>query len=695
LQVAVPGGKGMIKAAQFILAGAFALFSLFSLSAMGVAQESTGNGGNNGEPSPLPITRVSMFTSGVGYFQHDGTVSGTEEITLTFSRKDINDVLKSLVIQDFDGGLVETVSYPSQDPLSRILNSFSLDLSDNPSLAEILGRTRGEEVIILGPAAVRGTILSIEYRDMAGENGTRKAAFINLMTAEGIEQRSIEEIRSITFTDGELQEEIDAALSVIAEHRQEDRKSVTLRFSGQGNRRVRVGYIREVPVWKTSYRIVLDENGTEDAQIQGWSIIENTGELDWRDVTLQLVSEMPVSFVMDLYSPVYTSRPVITPPAGVSAAPREYGRAMPPAAESYREPAFKSEGLGSGLAEDAADSFTLREQAEEAPGLNLSSGVESAALPGTGSVYTIATPVSISRRSAAMVPIVSGTIGTEEISIYDQSALPDRPLKGVRILNSTGLQLPAGPVTLFEGANYAGDALLPELLPDEERYASYAVDLATGIYVTSDTYPEKTVSIKITGGFLTIERMQRLETRYRINRIAADPAELIILHPKRSGWNLEPGIEPLSETGESYRFSIRIQPDDPVEFSVPLKRTTGREIALINLGEDQIGYYLSQPKLDDKTEEELQRLRELKHDLSEKEAARREIEEELSSIYRDQERIRKNIQAIDSTSNLYRRYLETLTEQEDKIEELENRLKSARSAEESARTALRDYIDSL
>jgi hypothetical protein len=685
----------MIKAAQFILAGAFALFSLFSLSAMGVAQESTGNGGNNGEPSPLPITRVSMFTSGVGYFQHDGTVSGTEEITLTFSRKDINDVLKSLVIQDFDGGLVETVSYPSQDPLSRILNSFSLDLSDNPSLAEILGRTRGEEVIILGPAAVRGTILSIEYRDMAGENGTRKAAFINLMTAEGIEQRSIEEIRSITFTDGELQEEIDAALSVIAEHRQEDRKSVTLRFSGQGNRRVRVGYIREVPVWKTSYRIVLDENGTEDAQIQGWSIIENTGELDWRDVTLQLVSEMPVSFVMDLYSPVYTSRPVITPPAGVSAAPREYGRAMPPAAESYREPAFKSEGLGSGLAEDAADSFTLREQAEEAPGLNLSSGVESAALPGTGSVYTIATPVSISRRSAAMVPIVSGTIGTEEISIYDQSALPDRPLKGVRILNSTGLQLPAGPVTLFEGANYAGDALLPELLPDEERYASYAVDLATGIYVTSDTYPEKTVSIKITGGFLTIERMQRLETRYRINRIAADPAELIILHPKRSGWNLEPGIEPLSETGESYRFSIRIQPDDPVEFSVPLKRTTGREIALINLGEDQIGYYLSQPKLDDKTEEELQRLRELKHDLSEKEAARREIEEELSSIYRDQERIRKNIQAIDSTSNLYRRYLETLTEQEDKIEELENRLKSARSAEESARTALRDYIDSL
>jgi len=695
LQVAVPGGKGMIKAAQFILAGAFALFSLFSLSAMGVAQESTGNGGNNGEPSPLPITRVSMFTSGVGYFQHDGTVSGTEEITLTFSRKDINDVLKSLVIQDFDGGLVETVSYPSQDPLSRILNSFSLDLSDNPSLAEILGRTRGEEVIILGPAAVRGTILSIEYRDMAGENGTRKAAFINLMTAEGIEQRSIEEIRSITFTDGELQEEIDAALSVIAEHRQEDRKSVTLRFSGQGNRRVRVGYIREVPVWKTSYRIVLDENGTEEAQIQGWSIIENTGELDWRDVTLQLVSEMPVSFVMDLYSPVYTSRPVITPPAGVSAAPREYGRAMPPAAESYREPAFKSEGLGSGLAEDAADSFTLREQAEEAPGLNLSSGVESAALPGTGSVYTIATPVSISRRSAAMVPIVSGTIGTEEISIYDQSALPDRPLKGVRILNSTGLQLPAGPVTLFEGANYAGDALLPELLPDEERYASYAVDLATGIYVTSDTYPEKTVSIKITGGFLTIERMQRLETRYRINRIAADPAELIILHPKRSGWNLEPGIEPLSETGESYRFSIRIQPDDPVEFSVPLKRTTGREIALINLGEDQIGYYLSQPKLDDKTEEELQRLRELKHDLSEKEAARREIEEELSSIYRDQERIRKNIQAIDSTSNLYRRYLETLTEQEDKIEELENRLKSARSAEESARTALRDYIDSL
>lgn len=680
-----------MKLIRWVFTSAFTLLSLFTLPAMGVAQD-TDSGSPGTASAPLPIERVSMFTSGVGYFQHSGSVTGDEEITLTFSREDINDILKSLVIQDFGGGSVETVTYPSQDPLSRILESFSLDISDSPPLSQILNRTRGEEVIIEGTGTVTGKILSIETRELPAETGSRQTAFLNLLTERGIVQRSLDDIRSITFTDPQLQNELESALKVIAENRQEDRKSVVIRFSGEGQRQVRIAYIRQVPVWKTSYRIVLGDIGKE-AQLQGWSIIENTGEFDWRDVQLSLVSELPVSFVMDLYSPVYTSRPELAPPSAPTVSPQVYERDRAFVPGMYSEPSMKSERMG-GAAEDSG--YSLYEDAEAEESLELAStGVESAALPGTGAVYTIAEPVTIPRRSAAMVPIVAGTVQTDKVLIYDSSVLSKRPLKGIRFTNTTGRQLPAGPVTVFEGSTYSGDALLPELVPGEERLASYAVDLHTVIEESSDSEPEDIISIKVTGGYLRITYKQTARTEYRISRTAESGAELLILHPKQYGWELASDIEPISETSGAYRFSLKVPSKADMEFTVPRIRTTRNEISLLNIREDQIIFYLSQQMIDEETAAELRRVKELKEELTVKESARRKIQGEISAIFRDQERIRKNLQAIDSSSDLYRRYLQTLTEQEDRIEELEEELESAVQAEEAARKALLEYIDSI
>ncbi|MFP4441926.1 MAG: hypothetical protein ACLFST_02310 [Spirochaetia bacterium] len=680
-----------MKLIRWFFIGAFTLISLLTLPAMGVAQD-TGNSSPGTASAPLPINRVSMFTSGVGYFQHGGSVTGDEEITLNFSRDDINDILKSLVIQDFGGGTVETVTYPSQDPLSRILESFSLDISDSPPLIQILNRTRGEEVVIEGTGTVTGKILSIEFRTLPTEKGSRQRAFLNLLTDRGIVQRSIEDVRSISFTDHQLQEELESALKVIAENRQEDRKSVVIRFSGEGERQVRIGYIRQVPVWKTSYRIVIGEN-EEEAQLQGWSIIENTGEFDWRGVRLSLVSELPVSFIMDLYSPVYTSRPELAPPAAPTVSPQVYERDRAPEPEMYSEPSMKSERMESAAADSGYGYFA---ETEEEDSLDLeSTGVESAALPGTGAVYTIAEPVTIPRRSAAMVPIITGPVETAKVLIYDSSVLSNRPLKGIRFTNTTGRQLPAGPVTVFEGSTYSGDALLPELVPGEERLASYAVDLTTAVEASSDSDPEDITSIKITGGYLRITYKQMERTEYRISRTTESGAELLILHPKRYGWELASDVEPASETSGAYRFSLELSADTDIEFTVPLIRITRNEISLLNIREDQILYYLSQQTIDDETSAELERVKELKDILTEKESARRKLQEELSAIFRDQERIRKNLQAIDSSSDLYRRYLAALTEQEDRIEQLEKNLEDAERDEETARKALKDYIDSI
>src|SRR5207248_2759432 len=95
-------------------------------------------------------------------------------------------------------------------------------------------------------------------------------------------------------------------LATLATGHDADKKTVTLRFEGKGQRRVRASYLLEAPIWKTSYRLELTE---KKPFLQGWATVENATEEDWKDVRLSLVSGRPISFMMDLYTPIYVPRP--------------------------------------------------------------------------------------------------------------------------------------------------------------------------------------------------------------------------------------------------------------------------------------------------------------------------------------------------------------------------------------------------
>ncbi len=668
------------------------VIGLVSLSASGVAQENPSQLPRYreiGETLALPVTVVNLFTSGVGYFQHDGTIEGDAEITLTFSTEDVNDLLKSLVLQDFDGGTVEAVTYPSQDPLARILGSFSLNIADNPSLAELMNRARGAQVNVEGELVASGTISGVEYRTRRTETGTEQEAILNLLTADGLRQIPFAGMRSIRFTDGELQRELESALAVIAENRREDRKSITIRFSGTGERRVRIGYVRAVPVWKTSYRVVLGADGT--AQLQGWAIVENTGEADWTGVSLGLVSGRPISFVMDLYSPIYTSRPRVQPEFGSTVAPQQYARDVAPA--PARSSARESGALAMESVADA-EFFASPSRAEPAP-IDLGAGVAAAASLESGAVYRVDHPVSIPRRGAALIPIVSRSIPAERLAIYDAMVLSDRALAAVELTNSTELQLPAGPATIFDGANYAGDARLPELIAGEDRLVSYAVDLGSTVLMRRDPTSARTTRVRVVNGVIDITRREALTTEYVIERISDDEMAHIVIHPKRSGWEVTSSVEPTGETSSELRYRVTVGAGESETLTVTEERLLSQQIGLSGIRDDQIVFYLNEETIDADSARALERIRTLRGRLAERERARREIEQEISTIYREQERIRSNLEVLEADTDLYRRFLETLGAQEDRLELLQRRLREAQAEEQTARKALQEYIESL
>ena len=268
----------------------------------------------------LPLKRVVLFSSGVGYFEHDGKVTDNAKVDLKFKVKDINDLLKSMVVQDFDGGHVSTVGYGSNDPLDKRLSSFAINLNSNPSLAQLLEQIRGESVETDAPNKIVGKIVSIETRKTEiGKDHFIDQTVMNVATDGGLRSVILESAGAIRLLNPKLDAELRKALGVLATAHETDKKTVSLDFRGAGERKVRVGYVEETPIWKTSYRLVLSDD--KKPFLQGWAIIENPSEEDWTDVRLSLVSGRPISFTMDLYQPTYIPRPA-GPPGTVQLAGR-------------------------------------------------------------------------------------------------------------------------------------------------------------------------------------------------------------------------------------------------------------------------------------------------------------------------------------------------------------------------------------
>src|SRR5262245_47920550 len=155
----------------------------------------------------LPIAQAVLFSSGVGYFQREGEIDGNQRIDLSFPVQDINDLLKSLVLQDTGGGKVTTIGYDSQDPVEKTLKSFALDLTMNPSFGQLINQARGERVEVIlqqtnstQPTTMTGIIMGMEVqRHPAGKDGMVETDFLNLLCAEGIRCIPLKDVQRLRF----------------------------------------------------------------------------------------------------------------------------------------------------------------------------------------------------------------------------------------------------------------------------------------------------------------------------------------------------------------------------------------------------------------------------------------------------------------------------------------------------------------
>jgi hypothetical protein len=649
----------------------------------------------------LPIREVILYKSGVGYFERSGTLRPGESARLDFKASNMNDVLKSLTLADRNGGKVTGLHYDSSEPLDEKLVDFPFQVEKQASLALFLDLMKGAKVEIkFGAETVDGTIVSGRLV-AADDKRAEREQLILLLDSGELRSFDLGAAGAIRFADAKLQAQIKDYLAVVNQSRSQQMRSIYIDSSDAKERQIAANYMIPTPVWKSSYRLIFGEKA--EPTLEGWAIIDNTTGEDWTNVRLAVVSGRPVSFISKLYEPKYVPRQTVELPEDRAAGPVVYsggvaggvlggvpgGATMP----SPPPPGAPGRVMARNQRQQTVGALTVEAAtgavAYENSSLSLSSVAMDVLSEDLGELfeYRFATPVTVKKEESVMLPFLQQEIGSRKLLIYSES-YGEHPMSATELTNSTGKTLDGGPITVFDGPSYAGEALMATLKAGDKRLISYAVDLGTRVTTQFDSNRTTVREIHINRGLLTTRTAAEETKTYTIRNADKKAKTLIVEQGKRPEYNVI-NQKPTETTAHAYRFEVKLGADSTEKFPIVEERVYDSSTAVSSLTPDVLGSYVQNKAISEAGRRALQQILDLKSHIADLDSQIRQVGTDISSATNDETRVRQNIQSLNQVSgqqDQVQNYARQLAAKESQLAALRDResdLKKQKAAQES------------
>lgn len=640
----------------------------------------------------LPLKKVTLYSSGVACYEHEGRLSGSGNAEFLFTAAQINDVLKSLVVTDPAAKTV-SVEYQSEDTLRKTLESLKVNLSAAPTLYDLLKSQKGAELEVFAPHKITGKIISAD-KNLSRENGDGFS--LSLAADDGIHVIPFSDIQTFKFVDEKRNEDLNTALDLMLDASAKNRTKLGIRIGAQGGRNVKISYVMEAPVWKASYRLDMGKN---KALFQAWAIVDNSTDSDWNDVKLTLTTGRPVGFRQNLYAPYYTYRPEL--PLAIAQSARaetfasgtetaQYERAAAPQALASRKMMLK---------EASSVYGDYDEEAEEAAGIEgevpsyFAGPNPAGSTAGQMFAFTSAEPVKLGRQKSMMMPLTLSTLPAEKFSVFSSfSSIPYgvsvHPKFCIRIENTSGLKLPAGPVTVFDGGEYAGDALLEFLGENEKRLIAYGDDIEVS-GTKSESALRNIESVKIAGGLLNVSYRQIQTSTYSVKNTDKKERTVIIEHAKKAGFDLATKAALEETTANKYRFKLKAAGASTAELKVEESRTYGETRKILDMSSESFVSYTTNAEMPEKVKKAFEAIIKEREKLLAAQKVLADLQNRQTELVREQERVRKNLEALGTESAEGKDFLAKLLKLENELDASKTKLAAAA---DKANKAQEDFI---
>lgn len=675
----------------------------------------------------LPVRQVILYKNGVGYFEHSGTVTGNQHVAIDFTSSQLNDVLQSLTILDENGGRIGGVNYNSTTPLAEQLKSLSLAMSDDPSSTELFQALRGQRVEVAGApgGSLTGRLMAIESRsEKAGDANSTTLVdryYLTIVTTAGaVRVVELTPGLSVRPLDAGLQGQLDRYLELLSSTRSTGLRHLTLDALGAGQRQLRVSYISEVPVWKSTYRLVFPKDSADSANpvkaiLQGWAVVDNTIGSDWDNVQLSLVAGAPQSFIQPLSQPLYLRRPEVAISTSEMTTPQTHeaaegsqqlqmNAAAPMAMARKARTSFGVAGMeGTGSGSAGGVGVSNETVSVSAGAMAISPGVYAAtnALQ-AGDVnsntfddyfeYSLAQPVTIHKNESAMVPILQENLPAERVTLW--SASDEVPFRAVWLENTSKLTFDRGSFSIFESGVFAGQGLLDPIHPGEKRLLSYAADEAVHVrrHPEEGKYELRGVQVKPLG-YIHLTYGAASRTNYVVANSASDARVVVLEVPRQAGRDLSPETKPAEIAPTLYRFrlpvgshesaSVLVSDEGPEYNDWTIKSDEDETPQLRKLAEDA-------PAIAEKlkpviaAQEAIRDMKTQLHDLELKSAA----------LTGDEGRARDNLTALKG-NDAAKRFVDELNRAEDELEATRKQTVELKEKEKAAVDAFKQILATL
>ncbi|MDR1791605.1 MAG: DUF4139 domain-containing protein [Propionibacteriaceae bacterium] len=604
----------------------------------------------------LPLKRVALYSSGVGFFEHRGEAVDSVQVALPFGEEAMSDVLKSLAVND-PACVAPSLSYPSRThSRSSRIGAGGPDLPEHVRSDELFKWLRGTRLeVTTAEGTLVGRVFEYEEKGSSDEAGY---AQLSLYVDGTIQRVDASKILSFRPLDDRIKDDIEARMDAQLGG---EREPAVLKLPAEGAREVSLAFVTSAPVWKASYRLDL----TDAPTLQGWAIVDNTSDTDWDEVQLSLFVGKPSSFTQALYDPIHIDRIVVQPQM----------RWRIPDDEEELE-SFHANAAG-GVTDwevvDHSEDRLIPEERLLRAIMFESRNYQNRPVPktaGNSFAYTVPTPVNLKHGQSTMIPLVQGELKARKVSIWQAADIKkdaDRPILGVQLENTTGAQLPAGAVTVYDDNLFAGDALLNFVPQNAERIIGYGYDLAVRCSRESES-DDSVVFVKVVDSVAKLTFESRMRTTYTLVNESASARTLLIEHPREAGESLVVPVDG-EKREKCFRIECELAPGETKKLLVETvaPRYEGVEIAKA----DEVKLlWASGAAPAGAAKDALEKALDLQRRRAKLRAALSESEKREKRLVDEQARIRENLLAVgvDSRSGAnYQRRMEAVESRLDAV----------------------------